>query len=126
MLRFGAELAATLQGGEIIALCGGLGAGKTMLTKGIVGFLSENEDVASPTFTLIHEYRSGKLPVVHADLYRIDSAEAAERAGLLEAMDGEAVVIVEWADKFPDLIPAEARWIRIRILDDERHREIEL
>jgi tRNA threonylcarbamoyladenosine biosynthesis protein TsaE len=125
MLHAGEEFAATLKPGDVVALCGNLGAGKTLLVQGIVRGLGSGDLVTSPTFTLINEYPSGRIPIVHADLYRMKSAEEAERAGLVELMDEESLTLVEWADKFPELIPQHARWVRIRILGSGEVREVE-
>jgi len=91
-------------GGEIIALMGSLGAGKTCLTRGIARGLEVPEgNTGSPTFALIHEYR-GRVAVVHVDLYRLDP-EASKLLGLEEYLASDAVTVVEWADKIPTLLP---------------------
>lgn len=91
-------------GGEIIALVGPLGAGKTCLARGLARGLGVPEgSTASPTFALIHEYR-GRVPVVHVDLYRLDT-EAAKHFGLEEYLESAAVTVIEWADRIPTLLP---------------------
>ena len=108
---FGRELAAQTGTGEVIALKGELGAGKTQFVKGFVVGIGSEADVTSPTFTLIHEYGGGRLPVYHFDFFRIEDRQSAERLGLDDYFFGDGISLVEWADKFPELIPASARWI---------------
>ena len=123
---YGFRLAHGLRHGDIIALCGELGAGKTWLSKGLAsGLGGDPNTVASPTFTLIHEYMGGRLPMFHFDFYRLDSAEEALQLGLDDYLAGEGVVVIEWADKFAELIPAEARWVRLRAFEGGL-REIEI
>jgi tRNA threonylcarbamoyladenosine biosynthesis protein TsaE len=118
------QYAATLQRGEVIALCGELGAGKTQFVKGLARGLGNDADVTSPTFTLIHEYSGGRLPLFHIDLYRLDSLEETLRIGIDDYLHGEGVTVIEWADKFPSLIPQHARWIRFHTFEG-RLREID-
>ena len=93
-------------GGEIIALIGPLGAGKTCLARGLARGLGVPEgSTASPTFALIHEYR-GRVPVVHVDLYRLDT-EASKHFGLEEYLESAAVTVIEWADRIPSLLPRD-------------------
>lgn len=106
----GAVLSASLQAGDVVALTGGLGAGKTHLSRGIVQGLGAVEEVTSPTFTLVHEYRSGRLPVFHFDLYRMEREGEVTGIGWDEYLDAGGVCLVEWADRFPSLLPAHAQW----------------
>lgn len=104
--RLGRCLGTLLQGGEVLALFGELGAGKTSLVKGIAdGLLAEPTDVSSPTFTLIHEYR-GRLPLVHSDLYRLTAAQLKD-TGLNDYLDGHTVTAIEWADRWGDGLPSD-------------------
>lgn len=121
----GVEFASHLRGGEILALEGMMGAGKTHFVKGLARGLGCSSEATSPTFTLIHEYGGGRLPLVHADLYRLECGDEAAAIGLEDYFDGECVVIVEWADKFPGLLPAEALRISIRLLEGD-NREVVL
>jgi len=120
----GIKIGELLSGGEFIALSGELGAGKTYFTKGIVKGLGANpEEVVSPTFTLINEY-PGKLKIYHADFYRIVSSSDVESTGIWEHLDDESgVVIVEWADKFKDILPEDRLDVQIVSLSEEK-REI--
>ena len=108
--RAGRALAALVQAGDVIGLCGDLGSGKTSLVQGVVAGLGAPEVAASPTFALINEIRGGRLPVWHADLYRIERARELAELGLDELIDrGDAVVLIEWADRWPVLPPDHVR-----------------
>ena len=122
--ELGLRLAGELRRGDVVALTGDLGAGKTALAQGVAAGLGVAAEVTSPTFTLIHEYPGGRLPLFHIDLYRLESQEEALGTGLEEYLGGEGVALVEWADKFAALLPRSARWVRFRILEGEL-REIE-
>ena len=105
----GQRLGRLLRPGQVVALCGPLGAGKTTFVKGLAAGLDVPEaqhTVKSPTFVLIKEY-CGRLPVAHVDLYRLDTMEAAVRLDLQEYFTGDGVCVIEWAEKFPALLPAE-------------------
>lgn len=108
----GEAIAAVLRPGDVIVLTGDLGAGKTTLTQGIARGLGATEHVASPTFTLVREYVSGRLPVAHVDVYRLGRAQDVVDLALDESEAGEAgVVIVEWGDPVAELLGAD----RLRI-----------
>jgi tRNA threonylcarbamoyladenosine biosynthesis protein TsaE len=109
----GRQFGQDLTKGSIAALRGDLGAGKTQFVKGVVGALGSPTQVTSPTFTLIHEYAGGRLPVYHFDFFRIESGSAAARLGLDDYLFGDGISIIEWADKFPELIPPSALWVRL-------------
>ncbi len=124
-IALGREIARSLPQSCVVLLIGNLGAGKTTLAKGIVEGLgaASAEDVASPTFTLIHEY-SGN--VYHVDLYRLDSAGQVAALGLEELLEGEAVTLVEWGERFPEMMPDKRVEIRIaRTGDDTREFRID-
>ena len=129
-IALGERLAHELQRRAVVLLVGNLGAGKTALAKGIVKGLgaAEPDEVASPTFTLIHEYPlegsdTAAPKVYHIDLYRLDKMNEAAKLGLDELFERDAVVLIEWAEKFPELMPAERIEIRIAAGDGEE-REI--
>jgi tRNA threonylcarbamoyladenosine biosynthesis protein TsaE len=109
----------------VVLLIGDLGTGKTTLAKGIVNGrgAAAPEEVSSPTFTLIHEYGGGS--VYHIDLYRLDEPREVGALGLDEIFERDALVLVEWGERFPQLMPRERFEIRIRALPDEE-REIEV
>lgn len=111
-VAFGHTVATTLRRGDVIALCGDLGAGKTHFVKGLTAGLQCDAPVTSPTFTLIHEYLGGRLPVYHFDFYRLDDEDEALKIGLDEYLHGDGVCLIEWADKFSALLPPHTRWLR--------------
>jgi tRNA threonylcarbamoyladenosine biosynthesis protein TsaE len=121
-VQLGRKIAATLPKRAVVLLIGNLGAGKTTLAKGIVSGLCgvDPDEVASPTFTLIHEYAGGR--VYHIDLYRLDKPEEVATLGLDEIFDRDAVVLIEWGERFPQLMPGERVEIRLESLGgDHRH-----
>ena len=122
-VALGRELALGLPARAVVLLIGNLGAGKTTLAKGIVEGLgaAAPEEVSSPTFTLIHEYGGGR--VLHVDLYRIDEERELRTLGLPDLLEREAVMLVEWGERFPHLWPPERIEIRLRALEGEE-REI--
>ena len=105
--------------GDVFALTGDLGAGKTQFVKGFVAALESSAEVTSPTFVLIHEYADGRLPVYHFDFYRLENREAVLRLGFDEYVFGDGVSVIEWADRHPDLIPDEAKWLSFEIKSEE-------
>jgi tRNA threonylcarbamoyladenosine biosynthesis protein TsaE len=107
----GRQLAGEIGVGSVLALKGDLGSGKTMLVKGLVAGLGSRADVTSPTFTIVHEYRGGRLPVYHFDFFRLENRESVARLGLDDYFFGDGISVIEWADRFPELIPQQARWI---------------
>ncbi len=124
-VTLGHQIARQLPSKAVVLLIGNLGAGKTTLAKGIVEGLgaAPPEEVSSPTFTLIHEYGGGK--VYHIDLYRLDEPKQVATLGLDELFDREAVVLIEWGERFPELLPRERIEIRLRAAgDDEREIEV--
>jgi tRNA threonylcarbamoyladenosine biosynthesis protein TsaE len=124
-VALGERLARQLPRKRTVLLIGNLGAGKTTLAKGIVNGLgaAPADEVSSPTFTLIHEYGLGR--VYHIDLYRLEELREVATLGLEEIFEREAIVLIEWGERFPQVLPAERTEIRIRALDDDE-REIEV
>jgi tRNA threonylcarbamoyladenosine biosynthesis protein TsaE len=118
----GRRLAEQLQPGDVVALTGELGAGKTCLVKGIAAGLGIAETVTSPTFTIIHEYGGGRLPLYHVDLYRLDTPEQALAVGIEDYLTGNGITVIEWAEKIEPLLPARALRVRISISDDTARR----
>ena len=107
----GRQLAEDVGIGSVLALRGELGSGKTLFTRGFVAGMGSNAVVSSPTFTIVHEYRDGRLPVYHFDFFRVESRESLARLGLDDYFFGDGVSVIEWADRFPEFIPEQARWI---------------
>lgn len=122
----GRRLASRLPAQAVVLLIGELGAGKTTLAKGLAEGrgAARADDVSSPTFTLVHEY-GDPVSVYHIDLYRLDTPEEARRLGLEDIYDAQALVLVEWGERFPDLLPENRIEIRIRYTA-EGAREIEV
>jgi len=119
---FGERLAAELHSGDVLALSGELGSGKTALVKGIARGLGIAQDVTSPTFTLVHEYAGGRLPLFHLDLYRLDSVGQALAIGVEDYLNGSGVAVIEWAEKIAPLLPEHARRIRLESLGENVRR----
>jgi tRNA threonylcarbamoyladenosine biosynthesis protein TsaE len=124
-IALGERIARELPARAVVLLIGNLGAGKTTLAKGIVHGLdaAAPDEVSSPTFTLIHEFGNGR--VYHIDLYRLDELRELATLGLDELFDRDALVLIEWGERFPQILPAERTEIRIRTIgDDEREIEV--
>ena len=119
------RVAEDLAAGAVLALKGELGSGKTLFTQALVAALVSDAAVTSPTFTIVHEYQGGRLPVYHFDFFRLENRESAVRLGLEDYFFSDGVSVIEWADRFPDLIPEGARWIAFEIRS-ERQRVITL
>ena len=127
-IALGERIAGELPARAAVLLIGNLGAGKTTIAKGIVKGLgaAPPEEVSSPTFTLIHEYGAGGR-VFHVDLYRLEDAREAATLGLDDLFDREAVVLIEWGERFPQLMPQYRIEIRLRAADPQSdEREIEV
>jgi len=122
-IAFGRTLAAELAPPKRVRLTGDLGAGKTTLIKGIAeGFeAASQEDVTSPTFTLIHEYRGPKTSIYHIDLYRVDTPRQLETLGLEDLVAEDSVLLIEWGEKFPHLLREwDAEIVLQRVGETER------
>ena len=117
-IELGRKIARDLPKRAVILLIGNLGAGKTTLAKGILSGLgvADPEDVTSPTFTLIHEYGGGRA--YHVDLYRLDTPQQVATLGLEEILDREAMVLIEWGERFPDLFPSGKIEIQLKALSE--------
>lgn len=121
-VALGVELARGLQEGDVVALAGELGVGKTTLVQGIARGLFVTENVSSASFVLARTYR-GKIPLHHLDAYRIESPQELFEVGLDRYLPPEeGVTVVEWADKIRAFIPREALWVTIEFLDGDRRR----
>ena len=125
-IRIGKSIGSLLQPGDVVALVGELGAGKTQFIKGLATGVGVGKPtyISSPSFTLINEY-PGKVPFYHIDLFRLRSEKEAEELGLEEYFRGEGITAIEWADKIPSLLPKEVLWIHIHYTGkDTRSLEI--
>ena len=124
--EYGIRLGEEAMPGQVIALTGDLGAGKTTLTKAIARGLGVSDMITSPTFTIVKEYRSGRLPLYHFDVYRIGDPDEMYELGYEEYFYGEGVCVVEWADIIEDFLPENAIKIHISYSDDEKAREVRI
>jgi len=124
-IRIGKTIGSSLQAGDVVALVGELGVGKTQLIKGLArgAGVERSAYVASPSFTLINEYK-GQIIFYHMDLYRLEEEEARD-LGLEEYFQGEGITVIEWADKILSLLPSQLLWIHLQYLG-KRERSIEL
>jgi tRNA threonylcarbamoyladenosine biosynthesis protein TsaE len=124
--KLGEVFARSLKGGELILLEGELGLGKTVFARGIASGLElPPEDVSSPSFTLIQEYKGGRLHMFHVDLYRLNSPDELATLGLEEILSSGGVVVVEWGEKLPAYFHANAITVRLHDVG-EGSRRIEL
>jgi len=119
--RLGARLGELLQGGEIIALQGELGSGKTRWAQGVGQGLQVDDLITSPTFTLVNEYQ-GRLTLYHIDLYRIGHAREAWTFGLEDYLYGDGVCVIEWPVRIAEVLPLDCLWVTFTFLDDTKRR----
>lgn len=119
---FGLELAEKLQPGDVIALVGDLGTGKTALTRYIAEGLGVTETISSPTFTIVKEYSSGRIPLFHFDVYRLSDGGELLDIGADEYLNGNGACIIEWADIVADVLPDDAIVIQLLYGENEGER----
>lgn len=122
----GLEIADALEPGDIVALIGDLGTGKTALTKYIAEGLGIKEEISSPTFTIVKEYRSGRLPLYHFDVYRLSSGEELLDIGAEDMLDGDGACVIEWADIAADVLPADSLVVKLDYGDSDNSRFAEI
>jgi len=119
-IRLGREIGALLSAGDVVALIGPLGSGKTWLTKGIALGLGVDPGmvITSPSFSLVNEYRAGHT-LYHMDLYRLERISDILATGLEEYLYNDGVAVVEWADRLPEILPEWSITVRLEILDNQ-------
>jgi tRNA threonylcarbamoyladenosine biosynthesis protein TsaE len=124
--QIAAKLAGEASPGEVVGLVGDLGAGKTQFVKGFAAGLGITERVHSPTFTLVNEYRSGRIPCYHLDLYRLETVEQILSAGLEQYFaPGDGITLIEWYDRAGGEVPVTGRCVTVRLkVIGETEREI--
>jgi tRNA threonylcarbamoyladenosine biosynthesis protein TsaE len=121
-ISLGEKIGKRLRGGDVVAYSGGLGAGKTTITRGISVGLGLGDEVTSPTFALVNEYRGREVSLVHFDMYRINSAADLETTGFFDYMDEDTVIAVEWSENIAEELPEDCVKIHIERIDDETRR----
>lgn len=119
---FGISLGRKAKPGQVIALSGDLGTGKTTLTKYIAKGLGIKEEISSPTFTIVREYTGGRLPLYHIDAYRLQDSEDFCNIGGGEYTEGDGLCVIEWADIIEEALPDSALWIFMDYGEDEGER----
>ncbi len=120
MKSLGSTIAQHLSSGDILALIGDLGAGKTHITQGIASALGRQDAVTSPTFSLVNEYTDCTPELVHFDWYRMDNPEELLAIGWEDYLEREAILVIEWPDRFPNMIPTGSHCIHIEHIEGGR------
>ncbi|MBQ0041292.1 MAG: tRNA (adenosine(37)-N6)-threonylcarbamoyltransferase complex ATPase subunit type 1 TsaE [Clostridiales bacterium] len=124
--KLGLELAEKAEAGDVIALIGDLGTGKTALTRYIAEGLGIKDTISSPTFTIVKEYKSGRLPLYHFDVYRLGDGEELLDIGAEEYLYGDGICVIEWADIVADVLPEDAIAINIEYGENEGERIVNI
>ncbi len=122
----GEQLAVQLRSGDVVALYGDLGTGKTRFVKGVCKGLGLGEHVTSPTFTIVNEYIHGRLPVYHFDFYRMRSINELEEIGFDEYVYGDGICVLEWADMIEKKLPLQRYDVHFQLGEQETERIIEI
>jgi tRNA threonylcarbamoyladenosine biosynthesis protein TsaE len=124
-LALAASVGELLRPGDVVSLAGDLGAGKTVFARGVARGLGVTEPVVSPSFTIVREYE-GRVPVVHVDVYRIDTLQELHDLGFEEVVRDDAVTLVEWGDVIDGMLPGDRLDVRLATGDDDDERVIEI
>ena len=117
----GAALAARLKGGDVVALYGGLGMGKTAFVRGLAAGMKLNAEVSSPTFALVHDY-GGNQSLIHFDMYRVSGWDDLYSTGFFDYLDAGAIIAVEWSENIEAALPEHTLRVKIEKLDENRRR----
>lgn len=121
-IALGRMIGGRLRGGDCVAYRGDLGAGKTTMTRGIAVGMGLEDDVTSPTFALVNEYRGSRLSLCHFDMYRIASPEDLETTGFFDYMDGDTVLAVEWSENIEEALPPGTVFITLERTGDSTRK----
>lgn len=111
--EYAKQMGEQARSGDVVCLIGNLGVGKTLFSQGFAKGLGIEENVNSPTFTIVQEYRDGRLPLYHFDVYRIEDSEEMEEVGFHDMIYGDGVCLIEWADMIEDILPQHYRKVVI-------------
>lgn len=122
----GLSIADAAEAGDVVALIGDLGTGKTALTRYIAEGLGVRETISSPTFTIVKEYKSGRLPLYHFDVYRLGSGEELLDIGAEDMLDGDGLCVIEWADIVSEVLPEESLVVKLEYGAEEGERIAEI
>ena len=117
--KVGYDLGNSAEKGQIFCMSGDLGVGKTVFTQGFAAGLGVEDNVNSPTFTIVQEYEDGRMPLYHFDVYRISDVSEMDEIGYEEYFYGEGVCLIEWAEIIEDILPDDVTWITIEKSMDE-------
>lgn len=121
--KLGEKLARELRSGDVVTLIGEIGAGKTTFARGLAqGLGIPSGSVASPSFVLVRQYTTGRMPLYHADLFRLENLASAASVGLEECYEAGGVTLIEWANKVPGILPEQYLEIRFEAPDPETRR----
>lgn len=118
-IKFAEKIGKLLRGGDVVAYRGGLGAGKTTFTRGLAVGMGLPDEVSSPTFALVNEYRGENITMYHFDMYRIMNAEALETTGFYDYMSEDSVIVCEWTENIEGCLPKSAVNITIEHIGDD-------
>ena len=124
--RIAAELAESIEPGDMVALFGGLGVGKTAFCRGFAKGIGYNDEVTSPTFAIVHEYLGGRLNIYHFDMYRIESFDELYSTGYFEYLESGGVVITEWSENIENVLPNKYYRVEMSNLEQNDRRKIEI
>lgn len=123
--RFAGEFAQTLKRGDVVAMYGGLGMGKTAFVRGLAAGLGSTDEISSPTFALVHEY-DGKFPIYHFDMYRITSMDDLYSTGFFDYLESGGIVVTEWSENIRDYLPENVIEIHISRGETDQDRELNI
>ena len=124
--RIATELAESIEPGDMVALFGGLGVGKTAFCRGFAKGIGYNDEVTSPTFAIVHEYLGGRLNIYHFDMYRIESFDELYSTGYFEYLESGGVVITEWSENIENVLPNKYYRVEMSNLEQNDRRKIEI